>query len=250
MELKSRMEDVPLTPKFGASLPMDAKFTDSNGKPVTLGEFFPKNGTKPVLLTFNFSNCKAFCSDQLNALAKSLKDASHAISKDFIVLTVCIDPKEGVERAKGSKDRFVNVLGREGADEGWRFFVGEEAQTRKLADAVGYGYKQDEQTGEWLHKLALMVCTPDGRVSNYLHYYPTAEEIDGAIDIASRNEISSRQITEEEADGLFASCIKLLGGENASKALAFARLFGIVIMLGLIGYIGYWYVRGRKPAAS
>jgi protein SCO1/2 len=39
---------------------------------------------------------------------------------------------------------------------------------RRIADAVGFHYTYDEKTGEYGHPAAVIVLTPDGRVSRYL----------------------------------------------------------------------------------
>ena len=50
----------------GAQVPLDLPFIDSNGKPVVFGDLF--DGTRPVLLTLNYSNCPMLCSLQLDGL--------------------------------------------------------------------------------------------------------------------------------------------------------------------------------------
>ena len=45
-----------------------------------------------------------------------------------------------------------------------------------LADAVGFKYRFDPKSGEFLHQATLVILTGDGRVSGYLHgiSYPPA----------------------------------------------------------------------------
>ena len=39
---------------------------------------------------------------------------------------------------------------------------------QRLAEAVGFGYKYNDDRGEYAHAAGIMVCTPEGRLSRYL----------------------------------------------------------------------------------
>jgi protein SCO1/2 len=68
-------------------------------------------------------------------------------------------------------------MGRSDAGTAWPFLVGTAAATRAIAGAVGFGYEKDPVTGEWAHLAAVVVLTPDGKVSRYLYgvEYPAKE---------------------------------------------------------------------------
>ena len=44
-----------------------------------------------------------------------------------------------------------------------------QGNTKRLADQVGFKYHWDARTEQWAHTAAIMVLTPDGRVSRYLY---------------------------------------------------------------------------------
>jgi len=64
--LPKRLVGVDVKEHLNAPVPMDLGFTDEEGKPVTLKDYF--DGSVPVILTMNYSNCPMLCSLQLTAL--------------------------------------------------------------------------------------------------------------------------------------------------------------------------------------
>src|SRR5204863_2549273 len=52
---------------------------------------------------------------------------------------------------------------------GWRFLTGSEAQIKGLARAVGFRYAYDPRTRQFAHASAIMVLTPEGRLSRYFY---------------------------------------------------------------------------------
>ena len=49
------------------------------------------------------------------------------------------------------------------------FLTDFQGNTKRLADQVGFQYRWDEKTQQWAHAAAIMVLTPDGRISRYLY---------------------------------------------------------------------------------
>src|SRR5207244_5597395 len=83
--------------------------------------------------------------------------------------TGSFDPNERPELATAQKDVYVNDYGRASAPSGWHFLTGPADSNHRLTDAVGYRYKRDEYTKQWAHVSAILILTPDGRVSQYLY---------------------------------------------------------------------------------
>ena len=60
-------------------------------------------------------------------------------------------------------------MGRPAAAAGWHFLTGREEQIHALADAVGFRYALDPETGEYAHAATVMVASPDGMLVRYLY---------------------------------------------------------------------------------
>ena len=90
---------------------------------------------------------------------------SFTIGKEFEVVTVSFDPREGPELAARKKETYLKRYGREGADEGWHFLTGDKDSIDRLAQSVGFRYVWDEQSKQFAHASAIMVATPEGVLS-------------------------------------------------------------------------------------
>jgi protein SCO1/2 len=165
--LPKDLEGVGITEHAGARLPLDLEFTDEDGKPVRLARFFP--GDRPVILTLGYYRCPMLCTLVLNSLVDGLKDLPWTPGQQFEIVTVSIDPTETPTLAKLKKQNYLADYGRPGAAAGWHFLTGREENIRKLAEAVGFGYRYVEERGQYAHPAAIFVVTPDGRMAKYLY---------------------------------------------------------------------------------
>ncbi len=160
-------ENTGVTQKLGAQAPLEQVFTDQDGRIVTLGDSFQEG--RPVLLTLNYSNCPQLCILQLDGLVNSLNEVGFELGSEVQVVTVSLDPTEPAERAKLTQELYMGRYTGEGGPEGWTWLVADnEADIRRVSDAVGYGYDLDPRTGEYSHEAAFMLMTPEGKVSRYL----------------------------------------------------------------------------------
>lgn len=163
----AELRGVGIFPQFDAQIPLDMSFVDSSGRSLKLGEIF--DGTKPVILTMNYSNCPMLCSLQLDGLVTALERMKWTAGDQFRIVTVSIDPLETPERAQLTKQKYLKAYGRASDADAWRFLVSpKEENIRRLADVVGFGYVYSAERKEYLHAAALILCTPNGRVSRYI----------------------------------------------------------------------------------
>ncbi|OFV83461.1 MAG: hypothetical protein A2Y78_10400 [Acidobacteria bacterium RBG_13_68_16] len=165
--LPKDLEGVGITEHPGVRLPLDLEFTDENGAPVRLGQYF--SGDRPVILTLGYYRCPMLCTLVLNSLVDGLRDLPWTPGREFEIVTVSIDPTETPTLARLKKQNYLEEYARPGAAGGWHFLTGREENIRKLADAVGFGYRYVQERGEYAHSAAIFVATPDGRMARYLY---------------------------------------------------------------------------------
>ena len=152
--------------QLGAKVPFDVELTDEAGATVKLGAYF--DGRRPVVLNLGYYGCPALCGAVLNGFVDGLKGLSLEPGSDFEIVTVSIDPSEKPALALEKKQAYLKEYGRPGTDAHWHFLTGDEAQVRKLADSVGFGYRLDLTTKQYMHGAALTFLAPDGVVARYL----------------------------------------------------------------------------------
>jgi protein SCO1 len=165
--LPKELEGVGVTEHLNEQIPLDLEFTDSDGKPVKLKQFF--DGKRPVMLTLNYSNCPMLCSLQLDRLFDAMKRMPWDIGGKFEMVTLSFDPLEIPERARMTKQKYLEIYRRVGAAEGWHFLTGREENIKKLADAVGFHYRYSPEKRQYFHLAVTFILTPDGRISRYLY---------------------------------------------------------------------------------
>jgi protein SCO1 len=183
------LKDVGVDQKLNDSVPLNLTFRDEHGRTVTLSQYF--NG-KPVILTLVYYSCPMLCTQVLNGLDRSLENISLNIGKDFNVVTVSIDPTEKPVLAEAKQAVYTGMYGRPGAAEGWHFLVGDEPQIKLLANAVGFRYAYDPDSHQYAHASAIMVLTPEGKMSRYFYgiSYPARDLRLGLVE-ASEGKIGS-----------------------------------------------------------
>jgi protein SCO1/2 len=104
----------------------------------------------------------------LNGLLVALKALPSRAGESFEVIAVSFDPNEDASLAAAKKATYLKRYDRPGAKEGWRFLTGEPRSIDALCNAVGFRVVYDRRTDQYAHAAALIVLTPDGRVSRYL----------------------------------------------------------------------------------
>jgi len=160
------LKDVGIDQKLNDSVPLDLTFSDEAGKNVALRDAF---GGKPAVLSLVYYNCPMLCTQVLNGIERSLKDVPMDIGKQFSVVTVSIDPTEKPPLASAKRAMYAGLYGRPGAAEGWHFLTGDEPQIKQLANAVGFRYAYDPESKQFAHASAIMILTPEGKISRYLY---------------------------------------------------------------------------------
>jgi protein SCO1/2 len=159
--------DVGIKQNLGGQIPLDLKFTNERGEQVELADYF---GTKPVILSLVYYKCRMLCPQVLEGLTGTLRTLEDMnIGREFSVLSVSFDHREGPADAVERKKKYIDEYNRPGAADNWHFLTGDSVSIAKLADAVGFMYLYDAKTGQYAHASGLMVATPEGKLSRYLY---------------------------------------------------------------------------------
>jgi protein SCO1 len=241
------LDQVGIDERLNELIPGTLDFRDDRGREVTLARYFERG--RPVILTLNYATCPLLCQLQLEGLIRSLRDLQWNVGEEFDVLTVSIDPSETWQQAALAKKRHVQSYGRAGTAAGWHFLTGSDSNIRQLADAVGFRYRFVEEQGEYAHTAALMICTPEGRVSRYLYgveYPPQTVRL--SLVEAAEGKIGS---TLDQVL-LFCFHYDAEAGRYGPSARRMMQLGGFVTILVLLAtLLPYWFFRrDRGPHAT
>ena len=160
------VEGITIEQKLNEQIPLDLNFLDATGQRVQLSDYF---GEKPVILSLVYYECPMLCSMILNGLLRSINTLSFDVGDQFNIITVSFDPKETTKLAMGKKKSYLSKYGRLDAENGWHFLTGDESSIQRLTEAVGFNYKYDPETKQFVHASGIMVLTPQGKLSRYFY---------------------------------------------------------------------------------
>ena len=240
--LPTALQDVRIEQKLDQQLPLDLVFRDESGQQVKLGQYF---GKKPVVISLVYYDCPMLCTQVLNGMVTSFRVLPFQIGKEFDVVTVSFDPRETNALATAKKKVYVDYLPermRAGANDGWHFLTGDPPSIEKLTDAVGFRYHYDEATKQFAHASAIMVATPQGRLSRYFYgidYAPRDLRL-GLIE-SSANKIGTPM------DQLLLYCYHYdpATGKYGGAVIRVMRVAGVITVLGILAMV--LFLKARNP---
>ncbi len=160
------LSKIAIDQKIGQQLPLDLQFVDDHGKTVKLGDYF---GKRPVVLALVYYECPMLCTQVLNGLVSALSVMNLEVGREFDVVAVSFNPKEGPGLASQKKAAYVERYGRPQSADGWHFLTGTEGSIAALTQAVGFQYAFDKEIGQYAHGAAIEVVTPTGTIAKYFY---------------------------------------------------------------------------------
>ncbi len=159
------LDQVAFVQNLGAQVPRDLQFVNEAGKEIRIGDLLQG---KPAILVMTYYNCPMLCPLILGALSRAMRDVPLEVGKQFSVIVVSIDPREGPQLASEKKAVYLADYGRKTDSSAWHFLTGVQASITTLADTVGFHYAYDPKLGQFAHPAGIMVLTPEGKISRYL----------------------------------------------------------------------------------
>lgn len=237
LEVKQEITGVGITEQLGDALPLDATFTDQDGKTVRLADYFSQG--KPVVVNLVYYGCPGLCTAVLSGLSVTLKEMDWAPGENYHVLTVSFNPADTPALAASKRANYLQHMDRPGAEKGWTFLTGDAANIKRLSEAVGFAYKWNPETEQFMHDAAAIVCTPDGRISRYLrgaYYDPQTFRMSlveaGGGKIGSLSEqVWLRMCGYDAAQGRYVVIARnVLAAGGAATAVALALVVGFFFL--------------------
>ncbi|BCM89224.1 hypothetical protein IAD21_01068 [Abditibacteriota bacterium] len=218
--------------KLDEQVPLQLTFKDETGKAVALSDYF---GKRPVMITMLQMTCDQVCSAQLEAMTASLNEIPFSAGKEFEILNVSIDPREGPLVAQDAKDERLKEYNRPTAKEGWHFLTGDAKNIKALAKSLGIRYIWHEPSKQYIHPDGIVVLTPEGKISRYfLSLDYQSRDLKFSVMEASKDRIGS------VIDHIALSCFHYNPetGKYSFQIMAFLRVAGAAFVLGCLAAIG------------
>jgi protein SCO1/2 len=183
----------------------------------------------------------------LNGLVTALGVMNFEPGREFDVIAVSFNPREGPGLASQKKAAYMDRYKRPHTAGGWHFLTGTESSIKQLADAVGFRYEYDERIKQYAHGAGIEVITPKGIIAKYFY----------GIEFSPRDirlgliEASEERIGTAIDDFLlFCYHYDPATGTYGAAVLRLVRLGGIATVLAFLTFLTISLRRERAAAKA
>jgi protein SCO1/2 len=231
------LQDIRFDQRLDEQVPVDLLFRDEHGATVRLGDYF---GKRPIVLALVYYECPMLCSQVLSGLVSALGVLRFDAGREYDVVAVSFNPREGPGLASGKKRSYMERYTRPGTDAGVHFLTGPPESIARLTASVGFQYAWDEETRQYAHAAGVVVLTPAGRVSKYFYgieYSPRDLRL-GLVQ-------ASAQTIGTPVDSLLLYCYHYdpTTGTYGLMTMTLVRIGGVLTILALVTF---WVVMWRR----
>ncbi len=145
-------------------IPGDVVLVSEDHEKINLLDFIDK----PTVLVPVYYECPGICSPLLEGVAEVISRADLELGKDYQVVTFSFDHTEGSDLARAKKMNYSRLVsGNNDVANGWLWFTADSSNVYKLLNSIGYKVKKEGD--EFIHPGAIVVLSPDGKITRYLH---------------------------------------------------------------------------------
>lgn len=245
--LPKEMAQAEIEDKAGTVLPKDILLTDENGREKSLGEYLDENDPRPLVITMLYYGCPRLCSLVLNGQIGVLKKIALAPGKDYRMLAISIDEREGPELAAQKGAVYREALGIKPEEkDAWIFHVAKKEESGRLAKALGFNFMYDQRDDQFAHGAGLFFVSSSGTLVRTLFGIEfSPNDLKLALSEASEGRVGTTFI-----ERVILSCFHYDPDSHRYGVyiMGVMRLGGIVTML-LLGTFLLIYFRGERKRA-
>jgi protein SCO1/2 len=217
--------------RLNEQVPLDLPFVDETGREVRLRDFF---GRRPVILALVYYECPMLCTQVLNGLVTALGVLNFEPGREFEVVAVSFNPREGPGLASQKKANYLERYGRPHTAAGWHFLTGKEDSIKRLTDAIGFRYEFDPEIQQYAHGAGIEVLTPKGAISKYFYGIEfSARDIRLGLIEASEDRIG----TPIDDVLLFCYHYDPATGKYGAAVLRLVRIAGVATVLVFLSFL-------------
>jgi protein SCO1/2 len=141
----------------------DLIFTDESFEEINIKESIDK----PTVIALVYYECPGICSPLLNGLAEAMDRTDIELGIDYQVYTISFSHTENPSLARKKKKTYSKLVSHGDTENSWKFFTGDSTTIYRLLDQVGYKIKKEGK--EYIHPGAIIVLSPEGKVTRYLY---------------------------------------------------------------------------------
>lgn len=122
---------------------------------------------KPTVFAFIYYNCPGLCSPLLGGLAEVIDRTDMVLGKDYQVITISFNPNDYPSLGEKKKANYVKGMSKSIDENQWIWLTGDSLNIAKITNNLGFKFKKEGR--EYVHAAAIMVVSPNGKITRYLH---------------------------------------------------------------------------------
>jgi protein SCO1 len=234
--------DADIVEHLGTKIPLDLKFSASDGSMVSLKDIV----NKPTIIDFVYYECPGICSPLMTEVAH-VADVSDLIpGKDYQILSISMDETETPEIALKKKKTFLSLIeNKPFPDSAWRFLTGDSLSIDKLTRAAGFMFKRTGRN--FIHAGVLIFVSPEGEICRYL--YPNYSETRGFGILPFDFKMAVLETAQGKQTPVIGRVLQFcFSYDPQGKTYVFniLRIFGAGILLGVIVFVVFIKVKPKK----
>ncbi|HOW40102.1 MAG TPA: SCO family protein [Bacteroidales bacterium] len=161
-DTQGKVIEVGIIEALGDTIPLDTWFLNEQNDTVTLRQLI----NKPTILLFVYFDCPNLCSPLMDGVADVISKTDLQLGTDYQIITISFNTKDTPEKAREKKVNFVQKISKENQKH-WMYLTGIQENITTITDAVGYKYKA--QGLDFAHASAIIILSPQGKITRYLY---------------------------------------------------------------------------------
>lgn len=165
-KLPKELEGIGAKDSLGKQLDLSLSFQDSSGVNLLLKDILSSG--LPVVLSPVYYKCPSLCNYHMNGVMKVMKDLDWDLGSKYQYVAVSIDPKETPFISSEKKLAYLKDYNRTIDPNSFRLLTGKQDQISYLMDDLGFSYKWDSESKQYIHASMIYILTPQGRVSRVI----------------------------------------------------------------------------------
>ncbi|MGE5316751.1 MAG: SCO family protein, partial [Chloroflexota bacterium] len=161
-DIKSPEPEIGVVEHLNTYIPDDIMVVNTKGETQSIKSLIDK----PTVIMLVYYRCPGICSPLMTSVADIVDKTDLVLNKDYQILTVSFDAREGTDLAAKKRTNYLNLIKKDIDQEGWKFFTADSLNISKLTKVIGFNYKRSGN--DFMHPGLLTMVSPDAKITRYL----------------------------------------------------------------------------------